>query len=115
MQLLIDLYPDAVRSEYNTGRLPIHLARNNVLSRDIVQFLLDSYNGDENNHKSSSVTDNMTRNPLMYAAIGMDGVSLPVSAMHMQLLIDEYPESIEIADNIFGMLPLHWLCAPHHE
>lgn len=107
MQLLIDRYPDSVMTTDDDGMLPFHRACESGDSREVVELLMDSYRGNEADHKGLNVTDNNGCIPLHYAVSGE--VSGPMLIGIVQFLLNNYPEGVGITDNS-DMLPLHRLC-----
>lgn len=61
VQLLIDLYPEAVMVTDDVGMLPIHVACHRDWTRDIVQLLVNSHDGGEDGHNGLLVIDNRGR------------------------------------------------------
>jgi len=100
IQLLIEYYPDSVKSKDGHGKLVLHAACNDGASRNVVELLMDCYNGEESHHSGLSVVDNNGYIPLHDAAVGR------VTVETMQLLLDRYPEGTSVASRD-GRLPLH--------
>jgi len=100
VQVLVESYPDAVKAKDGDGRLALHLACKFGSSREVVEFLVDCYNGEESYCSGLSVVDNDGRIPLHGAALGRATVET------MQLLLERYPKGTSAATGT-GMLPLH--------
>jgi len=100
IQLLIESYPDAVKAKDNHGKLVLHAACESGASHEVIELLIDCYNGEESHRSGLTVIDNDGCIPLHAAALGRSTVET------MQLLLEQYPEGTNAASRT-GAVPLH--------
>lgn len=123
IQFLVEVYPSALRARGFRKSLPLHEASCGEGRRvEVVQLLIDRYEGAESHHGGLNVIDDIGRIPLHYAAfhfcpIGTDPMEQRHEALErhagavetLELLLERYPKGVHAADEE-GFLPLHMAC-----
>jgi hypothetical protein len=105
VDLLLGLFPEAVRETNNEGLLPIHHACWENASHQSIQTLIDHYIGDPLHRNGLAVASRFEQIPLHFAALNGS-----ITRETLQLLVGIYPEGIRIADSR-NRLPLHLACS----
>lgn len=90
IQIIYDLYPDAIRVPNQRGRLPIHEACSLSAPEEVIAFLCDRY------PQGASVSDNCGLVPFHYA-LRVGGRK--VSAATLRRLLELYPEAFDKKDS----------------
>jgi ankyrin repeat protein len=98
IEMLIEIYPNAVNVTDTEGKLPSHTACLRGATSEVIQLLFDRLVGDEQHQNGLSISDNRGQLPIHYYARSENA-----RAEVLQHLLELYPGGIRVVDT-FDML-----------
>lgn len=107
IQVLLYEYPDSIHALTDMGRLPLHCCSQIGRSEQVLQTLMNHYDGGEEHHNGLAVRDEDGRVPLHHAVTRVYNRIIELETL--RFLVNSFPEATRFADND-GKLPLHIAC-----